>query len=394
MTSGRGRLTPRTAFVFIICLVVLAIICQLGAAIHGSWYQRFLWLALGFAIGTVCHELGHLLGAAIASIPIRLTVVGVGPLLWRRRFGETSFELRLLPYSGFVSTYPVVNSRWYCWVLFLLGGVLGNVAVICLVAGLDAVGAAPEQAGESFGPVVFIQLYLIVVNLFPFRARVGGTRMPTDGLQLLQLLWQSQNEAAQLRAAYATALSKYSNGNLQLTMSSVSSRILYHVACFQLATDEDRRRDFRETLLRELEGGDLVREEKMWMLDALVTDGLISGDPAVRARLDEWSLQALELGPELPTLLGTRGAVLVELGRYEAGKTLLAPLAAANQARPYDSLMSQAFLARAERALGNEAAARQFANAAHTIAEAISATPRVMAMLARHETEMQPVRLR
>src|SRR5262249_12808233 len=75
-------------------------------------------------------------------------------------------------------------------------------------------------------------------------------------------------------------------------------------------------------------------------------------------------------------------------------KTLLAPLAAADQAGPYDSLMSQAFLARAERALGNEAAARQFANAAHAIAEAISATPRVMAMLARHETEMQSVKLR
>ena len=153
------------------------------------------------------------------------------------------------------------------------------------------------------------------------------------------------------------------------------------------------RHDFREALLRELEGGDLVREEKMWVLDALVTDGLISGDPAVRARLDEWSLQALELGPELPTLLGSRGAALVELGRYEAGKILLAPLAAANQARPYDSLMSQAFLARAERALGDEAAARQFVNAARTIAEAIPASPRVMAMLARHETEMQPVKL-
>src|SRR5712691_6883057 len=101
-------------------------------------------------------------------------------------------------------------------------------------------------------------------------------------------------------------------------MSWVCSRMLYHGAFFQLAAYEVRLREFRETLLLKLECGDLVREEKMWVLDALVTDGLISGDPAVRARLDEWSLQALELGPELPTLLGTRGAVLVELGRYEA----------------------------------------------------------------------------
>jgi hypothetical protein len=101
----------------------------------------------------------------------------------------------------------------------------------------------------------------------------------------------------------------------------------------------------------------LGREEKMFVLDALVSDGLISGDPAVHPRLDEWSLQALALGPELPTLLGSREAVFVELGRYEEGKALLAPLVAANQVRPVDSFMSQAFLARAERALGNKAAA-------------------------------------
>src|SRR5262249_25996991 len=93
-------------------------------------------------------------------------------------------------------------------------------------------GAPPGPRAASFGPVVCVQLYLIIVNLFPSRLRVGGTRMPTDGLQLLQLLWQSRDQAAQLRAAYATALSKYSNGNLQLTMTSVSSRTLYHVACF------------------------------------------------------------------------------------------------------------------------------------------------------------------
>ena len=368
MKGGLGRLAPWAAFVFIICVVVPAIICELAATVHGSWIERYLWLALGFAIGTACHELGHLLCAAAGSIPIRLIAVGVGPLLWHRRFGETWFELRLLPFTGFVAPYPLVNSRWYFWVLFLLGGVLGNAAIVCIVAGLDAIGVAPEPADETLGPVVLIQLYLIVVNVVPFRAKVGATRMPTDGLLLLQLLWRPQDEVAQLHAAYATMLSKYSNGNLQLTMSSASSRILYHMTSSQMATDEDSRRDFRESLLRELTRGDLVREEKMLVLDALVTDGLVSGNPAVRERLDEWSLQALELGP--------------------AGKALLAPIVAANLAAPFDSLMSQAFLARAERALGDEAAAQHFTNAARAIAEAIEVTRRVRAMLARHEAEM------
>jgi hypothetical protein len=54
--------------------------------------------------------------------------------------------------------------------------------------------------------------------------------------------------------------------------------------------------------------------------------------------------------------------------------------------------MSQAFLARAEHALGDEAAARRLADAARTIAEATPASPRVMAMLSRLEIEMQDVK--
>src|SRR5262249_27683433 len=152
-------------------------------------------------------------------------------------------------------------------------------------AGLDAVGAVPKEAGNFLGPIVFAQLFVIVVNLVPSRATVGGTRVPTDGLQLLRLLWQRRDEAAQLRAYYAAALSNYSNGNLQLTMSPASSRVLsHHLSLHDLTIDADARRDSREALVRELEGHDLMREERMFAFDALVTDGLISGDPAVRPR--------------------------------------------------------------------------------------------------------------
>jgi hypothetical protein len=98
---------------------------------------------------------------------------------------------------------------------------------------------------------------------------VGSTRAASDGLQLLQLLWGAHDKAVQLRTAYATELSKYGNGNLQLTMSSDSSRIFYNMTSLQLATDENSRRDFREALVRELEGGNLLREEKMYVLDGL-----------------------------------------------------------------------------------------------------------------------------
>src|SRR5262245_32191287 len=267
MTSGRGRLIPRTALVFVLGVAVLAI-CELVARAHDLLFVwLFLWFVVGCAIGIACHELGHLLCAAIGSIPIRLMVVGDGPLLWRWRFGETWLELRLLPFGGHVAPYPPVNYRWYRWALVISGGVLGNVAVICLVAALDAVGAAPKQAGEVLGPIVFAQLFGIVGNLLPFHANEGGTRRPSDGLQLLRLLWQSRDYSAEVRAAYATLLSDYGNGSPQPTMTLASARVFYHVTRTDSLTDEEARRDYREALLRELERGHLVREERILALD-------------------------------------------------------------------------------------------------------------------------------
>jgi len=77
--------------------------------------------------------------------------------MWRSRFGETWLELRVLPWSGRLQPYPLVNYRWYCWALLGIGGVLGNVLVICLVAGLNAIGAVPREAGDFLGPIVFAQ---------------------------------------------------------------------------------------------------------------------------------------------------------------------------------------------------------------------------------------------
>src|SRR5262249_17722142 len=117
------------------------------------------------------------------------------------------------------------------------------------------------------------------------------------------------------------------------------------------------RRDFWVRLRRELLDGGLPVEEEMLVLDALVTDGLLFADPMLLAEMEQWSLRALQLGPEVKTLAGRRGAVLVELGRYQEGKALLEGVAFTVDTESFDVLMSSIFLARAEHALGNGAAA-------------------------------------
>lgn len=150
-----------------------------------------LWSFAGLVIAIAIHEAGHALAAAAVSIPIRLLSVGVGPLLLRGHIGNMRWELRLLPFVGFVLSKSIAGIRKHHQALFILGGVMGNLAFVCLVALLDIVGAVsklPKFAHDGLGSLVVAQLYAIVVNLIPFRMSSGGAQLTSDGLQLLRLL--------------------------------------------------------------------------------------------------------------------------------------------------------------------------------------------------------------
>jgi hypothetical protein len=402
MKSEKRRLTPWTALVFaglaiwVLDLILMGWRLWLWACFVW-WWDCFVFL-VGWSIGIVFHELGHLTFAAIGSIPVYQIRIGAGPLLLRSRFGDTWLELRVRPFSGAVQPYPGVYHRFW-WALFLLGGVLGNLALICFMHGLQAIGAAGKVNDIFIGllqvltdendaedlPYIFTfimlpQVLMIILSLVPLSNRWFGT---TDGMQLLRML-RSRTHApavAEFRKRYNAFLGGNGEADTPFTMTAASSRLWFHGSRF--LTDRDARPEAREGVLRELQRGKLTREEQIWALDALITDGIISGDPAVRPFLDAWSQQALALGPDRRTLQGSRGAVLVELGRYAEGKALLAPLAAPDQPVSFDSFMNRAFLARAEHGLGNEAVARQLADAARAMVKtAISGETKTQDMIA------------
>src|SRR5262245_27744512 len=107
MTSARWRQAGWTVLGTIVGVWFLATLHEQWGIVPHLWSDPCLWLALGAAIGIARPELGHALYAAIVSIPIRLVVIGVGPVLWQRRFSETWFELRLLPSeASFCLTRP------------------------------------------------------------------------------------------------------------------------------------------------------------------------------------------------------------------------------------------------------------------------------------------------
>jgi hypothetical protein len=289
-----------------------------------------------------------------------------------------------VPASGFVWCYPQPIVRKISTLIVVLGGVLGNVALIGLVAVAAKMRGVSDLALDYLGMIILVQYAIIVLTLVPFWTTVDDVRIGTDGLQLLQVALGPWRGPSQVGLLYAAMLEHYGGGK-RAPSRRASARLIYQVLRPDRWTNAEARGDFQDAVQRELGRGALSREETMLALDALVTSGLMCPDPALRTHLDAWSQEALRLGPDSATLRGSRGAVLVELGRYQEGKTLLLPLVGAQSSESFDTFMSCVFLARAEHALGDATAARAHAAMAHENAEAF---PQAAVLLARLDAEL------
>jgi hypothetical protein len=340
----------------------------------------------GFVVATMVHEAGHLLCARLGSIPLRRMVIGWGPALVRGRVGDVRLEWRLVPMGAWVTCAESVSMpRRRTVVLYFLGGVLGNIVVVGLVVWLHVIGTAPTILHDAIGaPLILLQMGFLVV---------------------VQLLYIVLNLTAPL--LYAARHKRYREGTTRPPISSgawASVRIAVQLARVNRWTNETVRRAVWTALRRELTAEDacLTPEDEMLVLDTLVTDelrgdGPIVRDPALRPELDAWSQRALELGPKVKTLVASRGAALIELGRYQEGKTLLEAAGFTDGVPLLDAVLSRIFLARAEHALGNGVAARNLLMEACAIVRVGVPRPTLTAWIERirrEECEMNSHRLR
>ena len=61
-----------------------------------------LVLVLGVLVSIALHEVGHLVPAKLFGVKCTQYMVGFGPTLWSRRFGETEYGVKAIPLGGYV----------------------------------------------------------------------------------------------------------------------------------------------------------------------------------------------------------------------------------------------------------------------------------------------------
>ncbi|MFO1447050.1 MAG: hypothetical protein U1F61_02640 [Opitutaceae bacterium] len=360
------------------------------AALYQSSPHQFMWLefallgALGLIISyllIVVHEAGHVLVAYLVGIRIHAVTIGQ----WRRiielRLATMIVTFRLIPGMGYVVPVPSVNSLSRIRATpFLLGGVAAELIVV--VVALNSL-PSPQQIVHfpdgilafSATAVIVIGGFHLLLSLLPCDTSVEGKVFQSDAKHLLNL-WTKAEEVARLRtflyelheAEVLVGLREF--GPAIEKLQSLSQRhpdrpsLVKHIGVLHEENGDDTSAE--STWRRLLKDPDLPTTEAVEMLDLLSCLLLYRERRDLLQEADGWSQKALQLAPAAITLKGTRGSVLVELGRYEDGIGLLLEVARRSECR-VDRVVSSAYLAKAFSCNGNTAEAKRWMDRARSL---------------------------
>ena len=105
-----------------------------------------LFAILLFSLLIFVHELGHFAAAKLSGVQVNEFSMFMGPLLWSKQVGETTYSLRLIPIGGFCamegedggSDNPrsFDKAAWWKRLIILVAGAAMNflVGVLIMVA--------------------------------------------------------------------------------------------------------------------------------------------------------------------------------------------------------------------------------------------------------------------
>jgi len=286
------------------------------------------------------HEFGHLIAARAVGIEVKRVVIGTGREI--ARWSVLGVPLVITNNMGGGQTFPghigrrLPRLRFF---VFAAGGILLQLCVAVLLIHYLARQDASYHVLTGSASVVYAfvtsSVVLMAFNLLPVHYRMRGIRMPSDGLRMLRAPFMKEKDLGEILSAgrvmeahelfekgqYEASAEAY-EGILKDYPRLTLARNNLAVACIKLLAF-DRAMDI---LAAEL-GAEKDRRYDLLIHNNLAWVNLLLGTEDSLAKADEHSRTAFKLSPDVRNIRGTRGSVLIALGKYDEGIKLLKKLA-------------------------------------------------------------------
>lgn len=143
------------------------------------------------------HELGHFLFAKLFNIRVDEFAIGFPPTLFKKKKGETTYKLNLIPFGGYVKIFgedyesagdeprSFVRKKWWQQILVLFAGILFNIILAWVLISATYMGSAVKPVKQDAG-VISEKQELIVLDVLPDSPADLAGLLPGDILLSLE----------------------------------------------------------------------------------------------------------------------------------------------------------------------------------------------------------------
>lgn len=385
-----------------VCLVVVCALLGLWLVGHFYFVTLLLFVVLGGYVLIAVHEMGHAIGAWVVGLRPTEMRIGTGMELAAFRWLGMRVSLGSYFFSGFVTAdwKGDYSRRRLRDLVHILGGPFATLLAFFAGLALFLAHGGPEgQPIAGVSPLAFAAIFAgqnlsLFLGLFGPDAAVDGVSSKRDLNAAAAVLFGEKTTAADIgeiqqqfdnlikRGEWSEAWKYVENvwmaspryacnlelfvvyvgmavvpkverivsrilANLKPTRGELISLLFTRGACHAFRGDMDKAMScFSAGFDTALDAG-----EKAELCERVTCLVIISRLSAVIPVADDYSQRALDLLPEGITLRGTRGAILIEMGRIEEGSVMLEEVFNRTESEA-DKMICAFYLALANRKLG------------------------------------------
>lgn len=339
----------------------------------------FVFLLSVYA-GTPIHEFGHAIVAHALGWKVFRAVWGEGPLVKQWVWFGVPIELHRIPSGGLVVLAPRSMSGFQLKaVAIFFAGVGANL----LVGALGLLLPSPQVSAAEFaraplehvspGLVWFVGQAMMLASLAPYSFETHYGRTPSDSLRVLNALLHPKAAQEEFRRGrylmHSDAARRSGDARAGLIWMKRARRCYpddpYVLTSLAAALCDADKYDEAATIFRHQLSTMNSKVKNAHVLSGLSANNLafalaMQNNPDLLDEACALAEQAMAAFPWMPAISGTLGLVKLRTGAIEEARKLLRKAFDGQAESPRNQALNARFLAEAEDALGNNAAASEY----------------------------------